>query len=105
MGHLGILMLFPLPLFALCARRVLEGAGWRTALWGGVWFALTGLAYVSQITYVLFPLLLFGGLYFLVWDRRRLTGEGAPWHCRPWVKLVAMVAFGGALLVPFMRRC
>jgi len=100
-GHLGILTLFPLPLFALCAWRVLEGAGWRTALWGGVWFALTALAYVSQITYVLFPLLLFGGLYFLVWDRRRLTGEGAPWHCRPWVKLVAMVAFGGALLVPF----
>ena len=101
-GHLGILTLYPLPLFALCAWRILmEGAGWRTALWGGVWFALTALAYVSQITYVLFPLLLFGGVYVLVWDRRRLIGEGGPWHRRPWARLAGMVALGGLLLIPF----
>jgi len=101
-GHLGILTLYPLPLFALCAWRVvMERVGWRTALWGGVWFALAALAYVSQITYVLFPLLLFGAAYFLVWDRPRLLDRDAPLRRRAWVKLAGMVAVGGALLVPF----
>ncbi len=53
--HLGMVELFPLPLFALCLWRVArEGAGWRTARWGAVWFALTALSYVSQITFILF---------------------------------------------------
>jgi hypothetical protein len=101
-GHLGILTLYPLPLFALCLWRVLVGgAGWRTAAWGGIWFALTALAYVSQIVFVLFPLVLFWGLYSLLWDRARLFPAGVPRHRQPWLKGIVMLVVGGLLLIPF----
>jgi hypothetical protein len=101
-GHLGIITLYPLPLFALCLWRVLwEGAGWRTAAWGALWFALTALAYVSQLTFVLFPLVLFLGLYTLAWERWRIIRRGAPLYEQPWVRAVVMCVAGGILLLPF----
>ena len=101
-GHLGIITLYPLPLFALCLWRVLqEGAGWRTVGWGALWFALTALAYVSQLTFVLLPLVLFLGLYMLVWERWRIIRRGAPLYEQPWVRAGVMCAAGGVLLLPF----
>ncbi|MBN1966879.1 MAG: hypothetical protein JW910_19660, partial [Anaerolineae bacterium] len=101
-GHLGIVTLWPVPLFALCLWRIeRKGAGWRTAAWGGLWFALAALANVSQPVYVLLPLLLFYGLYALLWDRARLVERGAAWGRQPWLRVIGMVAFGCALLLPF----
>ncbi|NDJ76099.1 MAG: hypothetical protein GYB65_07555 [Chloroflexi bacterium] len=101
-GHLGIVTLWPAPLFALCLWRVLlEDAGWRTVVWGGVWFALTGLAYVSQFMVVLFPLLLFFGLYLLLRDRVHLFPPDAPIHAQPWLRAGTMALIGSLLLLPF----
>jgi len=98
-GHLGILTLWGAPLFADCLWRVLrEGAGWRTAAWGGVWFWLTGLGYVSHITFVLFPIVVFLGLGAWWTGRRSAAG---PLRARPWVRAAAMIALGAALLLPF----
>jgi hypothetical protein len=51
-GHIDVLAMYGLPLFALCAWRVLRrDAGWSTVGWGGVWFALACLGLTSQIIY------------------------------------------------------
>lgn len=101
-GHFGNLILWPVALFALCWWRVLrEGAGWRVVGWGGVWFALSALAHATQITFVLFPIVLFFGLYGIVWDRGRLMRRGASLFNQPWARGAAMVLWGGLLLVPF----
>lgn len=101
-GHLGIMSLWPVPLFLLCVWRILaENAGWRAALWGGVWLALAMLAYVSQAIYVIAPLLGFGALALLIRGRDHLAQPGQPWQAQPWLRLVAMLALGGVLILPF----
>ncbi|MBN1202966.1 MAG: hypothetical protein JXJ20_14040 [Anaerolineae bacterium] len=101
-GHLGILTLWPLPLFALCMWRVVrEDGGWWTVIAGGVWFALAALGMVSQIIYVLLPVVAFFGLYHLLSPRAWLVMRGAPLDEQPWLRFVAMIALGGALLLPF----
>lgn len=106
-GHLGILWLWPFPLFALRLVKLLyprvddQTSPRRDIIWGGLWFALGALGYVSQIVFTLFPLLLFTGLYLLVWDRSRLFRRGAGWRAQPWIALAVMVVWGGMLLLPF----
>ena len=104
--HPGIMSLYALPLFALCWRRVLFAPGddrgaWRVVVWGGVWFAVTALTYISQIVYVLLPLVVLSGLYLLLWDRGRLVRRGAALRDQPWLRAGAMLAMGGLLLIPF----
>jgi hypothetical protein len=101
-GHLSILSLYPLPLFVICMWRVLrEGAAWRTVIAGGVCFALTVLASVSMITYVLMPLLVFWALYSILWDRHHIITRGLPLNQQHWFKGIVMLVFGGALILPF----
>ncbi len=108
-GHPGIISLYGLALFALCWRRVLfapdeerdaRGA-WRAAGWGGVWFAITALTYISQLVFVLLPLVALSGLYLLLWDRARLVRRGAALRSQPWLQAGAMLALGGLLITPF----
>ncbi|NLX09621.1 MAG: hypothetical protein GXY36_08190, partial [Chloroflexi bacterium] len=101
-GHLGIVTLWPVPLFTLALWRVLfERAGWRSVIAGGVWFALAALAYVSQITFVLLPLIGLIGVGALLWARRQIVVPGAAWAEQPWLRVLALIALGGLLLVPF----
>lgn len=101
-GHLGIVTLFPLPVFARCLWRVLRrGAGWRTVTLGGVAFALTALAYISHPAYLLAPLIGVLGGAQLLGDRGHVWQRGWPVRKQPWVRALAMIALGGALLLPF----
>ncbi|MBN1681253.1 MAG: hypothetical protein JW966_13280 [Anaerolineae bacterium] len=101
-GHIGIVLLWPLPLLALCLWRVVyDGAGWRSVVWGGVWFALTALGNVSLTAYTLFPLILFAGLYGLLWERARLFPRDVPLRDRPWIKVGGMIALGLLFVAPF----
>lgn len=101
-GHLGIVTLFPLPLFVLCLRRALRGEStWRTVIGGSVWFALAALAYVSNLVFVLAPfVVLYGGAQVAsqrgrIWRRERAIGE------QPWLRAGVMLALGAVLVVPF----
>ncbi len=101
-GHIDVLAMYGLPLFALCLWRVLTGAGtWRTAAWGGVWLALASLGLTSQVIYNVMPVALFLGLYFLLARRGDLIRRGAAWRDQPWIKALALGAFGGAILLIF----
>ncbi len=102
-GHLTLIEQFALPLLAICLWRIVyEDATWRTARWGALWFALTALAHVSQLVYVLFPLILFGGLFLLLADWRRLFRPDLPLRDRPWLKLATVMIVGGLLTLPFL---
>ncbi len=106
-GHLGILTLWPLPLFAVCWWGVLrQGAGWRAVGGGALWFALTVLAYASQVVVLLMPLVLITGLVDLLSGRLRLVGRDAAGRALPlrdqvWMRAGAMVVGGMLLIVPF----
>ncbi len=102
-GHIGILWLWPFPLLAECALRLLEDetSRRREIVWGGLWLALGALGYVSQIIFTTFPLLLFGGLYLLLAERHRLIRRGASWRDQPWIALILMTLWGGTILLPF----
>jgi hypothetical protein len=101
-GHIDVIAMYGLPLFALCLWRILfHGAGWRTAGWGGVWLALSCLGLTSQIIYNAMPVVLFMGLYVLLWERHRLFRPGAPLRDQPWARAAAMIALGGAILLIF----
>jgi hypothetical protein len=101
-GHVEVLAMYGLPLFALCLWRILyRGAGWRTAGWGGVWLALSCLGITSQIIYNVMPLVLFMGVYFLLWERQRVFRRAAPLRDQPWARAAAMIALGGAILLIF----
>ena len=108
-GHLGIDSLYGLPLFALCWRRVLFAPGadrvsWRSVGWGGVWFAVAALTCISRIVFVLLALVALSGLYLLLWDRDRLVRRGESWRDQPWLHAEAMLAVGGLLLIPLLKR-
>ena len=101
-GHLGIMTLWPSALAARSLWRVLfERAGWREAVWGGVWVALGVLSYVTQITFVLFPLAAFLLLGALIVAPRTVLRRGEPFAHQPLARAAAMLALGGALTVPF----
>lgn len=101
-GHLGIVSLYPLPLFALCLWRVVrEDAGWRTVVWGALWFALAALAYVSQVVYVLLPLVAWFAVGEALTGPQRIWRRGVPLAQQPWTRAALMVVLGGVLLIPF----
>lgn len=101
-GHLGIVSLYPLPLVVLCLWRVVrEDAGWRTVAWGALWFALAALAYVSQLVYVLLPLVVLFAVGEALTGPQRFWRRGVPLARQPWIRVAAMVALGGVLLIPF----
>jgi hypothetical protein len=107
-GYIGILWLWPFPLLARCALRLLddETPHRREIVLGGLWLAVGSLGNSSQIVFTTFPLLLFAGLYLLIAERNRLfrpgTGwRGAAWRDQPWIALILLVAWGGVLLLPF----
>lgn len=101
-GHLGLITLYPLPVFALSLWRVLRrGAGWRTVFVGAIAFALTALAYISHPAYLLAPLVILLGGAQLLAERGRLWRRGRPVAEQPWLRALALIALGGALLLPF----
>lgn len=102
-GHVEVLAMAGLPLFALSLWRVLyRAAGWRTAAWGSVWLAVASLGIMSQIIYNALPVVALLVLYLLLADRGRLVRRDLPLRDRPWLKLGAMLAGGGALLMIFV---
>ncbi|MBI5959346.1 MAG: hypothetical protein HY866_11465, partial [Chloroflexi bacterium] len=101
-GHIEILAVYGLPLFALCLWRILyRGAGWRTAAWGSLCLALACLGIVSQIIFNALPLTVFWGLYLLLADRDRLWRRDLRLRDQPWLKVAGMFAGGGAILLVF----
>ncbi|RPI99104.1 MAG: hypothetical protein EHM39_07095, partial [Chloroflexi bacterium] len=101
-GHVDVLAMYGLPLFGLCAWRVLRReAGWSTVGWGGVTLALASLGLTSQIIYNVMPVALFLGLYHLLAGRDWLIRREWPLLDQPWLKFVAMLALGGVLLLIF----
>jgi hypothetical protein len=101
-GHIDVLAMYGLPLVALCAWRVLRAdAGWPTVIGGGVWLALACLGLTSQIVYNVMPVMLFLGLYHLLWGREWLVRRERPLLDQPWLKFGAIAALGGAILLIF----
>lgn len=134
-GHIDVLAMYGLPLFALAWWRVLfircdpvgagfqtcpnqdaatPGAaehrpevarpydnGWRVVIGGGFALALACLGLTSQIIYNVMPIVLFTGLYALIWQRDALFPRGAVWHTWPAIRAAAMIAWGGAILLIF----
>jgi hypothetical protein len=94
-GHSGVLVLFALPLFALCLWRIVHGAGWRTALLGALMLWITALGNGVQMVFTLFPVSLFMLGYFLLMERARLL--------RGYVvrNLAILFGVGLLLLMPF----
>lgn len=101
-GHLGNLILFPAALAARSLWRVLvQGADWRESVRGGVWLALTALGHVTQIGFVVFPLVVFLPLGALIAAPRAVIRHGAPLRDQPWARALALLVLGGLLIVPF----
>ncbi len=101
-GHLGIVTLWPLPLFAGCLWRVLRAdGGWRTVGWGALWLALTALAYISHPVYLLGPLIALLGLGALLAGRGHIWRRGQPASAQPWLRAAVMLVAGALLLIPF----
>ncbi len=101
-GHVDVLAMYGLPLFALCVWRVLRrDAGWSAVGWGGVTLALACLGLTSQIIYNVMPVVLFLGLYHLLAGRDWLIRREWPLLDQPWLKFGAMLALGGVLLLIF----
>jgi len=101
-GHLGIITLWPLALFAGCLWRVLrDEAGWRTVGCGALWLALTALAYISHAVYLLVPLIVLLGLGALLAGRGRVWRRDRPARQQPWLRAAAMLVAGALLLIPF----
>jgi hypothetical protein len=101
-GHIDVLSMYGLPLFALCAWRVLRReAGWLTVIAGGFWFALACLGLTSQIIYDVMPVVVFLGLYHVLWGREWLVRRDLLLIDQPWLKFGAMVALGGVILLIF----
>ena len=101
-GHLGNLILWPAALAARSLWQVLmQGAGWRAALWGALWFGLAALGHVTQVTFVMFPLAAFLLLGALIVAPRTVIRKGEPLAAQPIVRALAMLALGGLLIAPF----
>ncbi|MCZ7541310.1 MAG: hypothetical protein M5U29_15655 [Anaerolineae bacterium] len=101
-GHLGIVTLWPLPLFAGCLWRVLRAdGGWWTVGWGALWLALTALAHISHPVYLLVPLIALLSLGALLAGRGRVWRRDRPAREQPWLRAAAMMGAGALLLIPF----
>lgn len=88
-GHTGLLVLWPLPLFAWALLR-LNGAGWRGVLLAAALFMLGAFGHTLQALHALAPL---AGLVLLRFAWRR------EWRAAG--KTIAALAVGGAALAVF----
>lgn len=94
-GMLNPIAVYMVPILILCALRILEGERARSlVIIGGVALWLLLLANLTAFIYALMPLVLFGGAYFLLRERRLLTR-------RALLMLLGILVIGGALSLPF----
>lgn len=94
-GMLNPIAVYMLPILILCALRILEGErARRLVILGGVALWLLLMANLTAFIYSLMPLVLFGGAYFLLFERHLLTR-------RALLMLLGILALGGALSLPF----
>ncbi|MBO9308286.1 MAG: hypothetical protein J7551_00705 [Chloroflexi bacterium] len=94
-GMLNPIAVYAVPIVILCALRILEGERARSlVVIGGVALWLLMLANLTAFIYILMPLALFGGGYFLLRERHLLTR-------RALLMLIGIAALGGALSLPF----
>ncbi|MBX3080404.1 MAG: hypothetical protein KF716_02150, partial [Anaerolineae bacterium] len=95
-GHVNPLSNYALPIVVLCLYRIVTGrGGWRIALIGAIALLIMALGNFTYPVFALLPLLLFGGLYLLIVQRRQV------WR---WAIMrdVSIMLIGGAILsVPF----
>jgi len=90
-GHLGLITNYWLLLYAWSLVRLWRGAGWRTGVLGGLFFALAAGTYPTNLTYQLIPLTaVYGGA--MAWRCRRLWRQ---W-LRPALALSGVAAVGVA---------
>ncbi|MHB8625942.1 MAG: hypothetical protein ACYDBJ_12050 [Aggregatilineales bacterium] len=95
-GHINVLALYGLPLYALCLWRIVRGnAGRWTIIGGGIALWVTAVGDTDQVIYTLFPVTLF----FLGY--RALFQRTAFWQRIVIGRLVVTFAIGGVLLIPF----
>ena len=100
--HLDVLAMYGLPLLALCWWRVLfRSGGWRSVIAGGAWLTLATLGTPTALVYHVLPLIVFLGGYALWSERGRLFPRERRWHRWPAVRALALLGWGGALLLIF----
>ncbi|MBX3063090.1 MAG: hypothetical protein KF726_08945 [Anaerolineae bacterium] len=94
-GHVNPLSNYALPIVALCLYRIINGRGSiRTALIGALALLIMALGNFTFPVFSLLPLLLFGGLYLLLFRRDLLS-----WKM---LRQTALMLLGGAILcIPF----
>ncbi|MCS6870754.1 MAG: hypothetical protein NZ571_04785, partial [Anaerolineae bacterium] len=94
-GMLNPIAVYTVPILILCILRILEGERARSlVIIGGLAIWILLLANLTAFVYSLMPLVLFGGLYFLLFERRLLTR-------RAMLMLLSIFLIGGALSLPF----
>jgi hypothetical protein len=95
-GHINVLALYGLPVYALCLWRITNGAAkWRTVLLGALMIVVTAAGDTDQAVYTLFPMTLFWLAYQVLWQRRTL------WTRAVIGRLSLLFALGILFLVPF----
>ncbi len=94
-GHLNIVALYGLPIYALCLWRVLHNqAGWQTLAAGALALWITAIGNLVPV-YTIFPVTLFLVGYFVLFRRRALLQ-------RRILRNLTLMLSGGALLsLPF----
>lgn len=93
-GQLNIVSNYGLPLAALCLNRILTGRGnKRTAVLGALAIWVLLISNYTSIVFLILPLVLFGGGYWLLRRRNDLRALGwrLPWQLG--------IVFGGAALM------
>jgi len=94
-GHIGILTLYALPIYALCLWRIMNvEARRRTILIGAAALWITALGNLDLMLYTLFPLTLFYLGYYALFRRIELRRAVL-------IKLVRLFIIGGVALIPF----
>jgi hypothetical protein len=93
-GHTGLLVLWPMPLYALCLMRAAEGSDrprWPWIAGAALFFAMSQWGSLLLLLYLVLP---FTALYLLALAGRR--------HWRELGRALIAVAFGGLLSLPFL---
>ena len=94
-GHINPLANYAMPVLALCLYRLVEGkSGTRTAFLGAFSILILALGNFTFPVFVLLPLVLFGGLYILLFRRTGLSRKLLR-------HLIVMFGLGAVLMLPF----
>jgi hypothetical protein len=95
-GHVNPLSNYALPVLALCLYRLVEGQGGvRTALTGAAALLVMALGNFTFPAFALLPVVLFGGIYLLLFRRDRLFNRTLLRN------LALLFGVGGLLIAPF----